>query len=249
MNKIIRSLYLLYAALIFISLMFVALPFVLIFSTLLPTVTGKKAAMFCLKCWAWGFSILSFFWVKTINSHLVDTTKSHIYIGNHGSYLDAIAVCISVPQFFSPLGKIEMAKIPVFGAIYSRVVVMIDRSNKESREKSVSVLKTTLENGQSILLFPEGTMNKTHAPLGDFYDGAFRIAIETQTPLIPFVMINNKALLPRTAPLKARPGIIKTIFLEEIAVDGLSLDDLPMLKEKVYQLMEQEILKHTNTEI
>jgi 1-acyl-sn-glycerol-3-phosphate acyltransferase len=249
MNKIIRSLYLLYATLIFIGLMFVALPFVLIFSTLLPTMSGKKWSMFCLKCWALGFSILSFFWVKTINSYVVDTTKSHIYIGNHGSYLDAIAVCISLPQFFSPLGKIEMAKIPVFGTIYSRVVVMIDRSDKESREKSVNVLKTTLENGQSILIFPEGTMNKTNAPLGDFYDGAFRIAIETQTPLMPFVMINNKTLLPRIAPLKVRPGIIKTIFLGEIAVGGLTLDDLPSLKEKAHRLMEKEILKHSNPEI
>lgn len=247
MNKIIRLLYLFYAALLFIGLMFIALPFVLIFTTILSPINGKKAAMFCLKCWAFGFSLFSFFWVKTLNKHLVNTSKSHIYVSNHGSYLDAIAVCISIPQYFSPLGKIEMAKVPIFGAIYSRVVVMLDRSNKESREASVNSLKALLAQGQSILIFPEGTMNKTAAPLGEFYDGAFRIAIETQTPLMPFVMINNRVLLPRTNPLKVQPGTIKTIFLGEISVENLTFDDLPMLKEKTYQLMEQEILKHLNS--
>jgi 1-acyl-sn-glycerol-3-phosphate acyltransferase len=123
------------------------------------------------------------------------------------------------------------------------VVVMIDRSSKESREKSVGLLKEEIENGQSVLIFPEGTMNKTSAPLGDFYDGAFRIAIETQTPLMPFVMINNSKLLPRIAPLKVRPGIIKTVFLGEISVKGLDLEDLPLLKQKVYAMMEQALIK------
>lgn len=243
MTKIIRILYLFYASTIFIALMFLVLPFVLIFTSIFSKTTGKKIAIFLLRCWAWGFSIPSFFWVKTINKNLVDTSKSHIYVGNHGSYLDAIAVCISVPQHFSPLGKIEMAKVPIFGSIYSRVVVMIDRSSKESREKSVGLLKEEIENGQSVLIFPEGTMNKTSAPLSDFYDGAFRIAIETQTPLMPFVMINNSKLLPRIAPLKVRPGIIKTVFLGEISVKGLDLEDLPLLKQKVYAMMEQALIK------
>lgn len=243
MNKIIRLLYLFYAASIFIGLMFMVLPFILIFTSILPKNIGKKAGMFFLRCWAWGFSIFSFFWIKTLNKELVDKSKSHIYVGNHGSYLDAVAVCISIPQYFSPLGKIEMAKIPFFGSIYRRVVVMIDRSSKESREKSVSALKTDIKNGQSVLIFPEGTMNKTSAPLSNFYDGAFRIAIETQTPLMPFVMLNNSALLPRTTPLKVRPGVIKTVFLGELNVTGLTLADLPTLKQQVFKMMEDAIIR------
>lgn len=244
MRKVLTALYLFYAALIFIGLMFLVLPLVLIASAVLNVNSGKKTILFFLQCWAWLFSVPSFFWVKTTNKHLINVKQPHIYVGNHGSYLDAIAVCISVPQYFSPLGKVEMTKIPVFGLIYKRIVVLIDRSSKESREKSVNALKADLAKGESILIFPEGTMNKTEQPLSEFYDGAFRIAIETQTTLMPFVMINNRELLPRVNPLKAHPGIIETIFIPPVDVKGLTIDDLPALKQKVFNLMEAEILKH-----
>ena len=244
MRKVLTALYLFYAALIFIGLMFLVLPLVLIASAVLNVNSGKKTILFFLRCWAWLFSVPSFFWVKTTNKHLINVKQPHIYVGNHGSYLDAIAVCISVPQYFSPLGKVEMTKIPVFGLIYKRIVVLIDRSSKESREKSVNALKADLAKGESILIFPEGTMNKTQQPLSEFYDGAFRIAIETQTTLMPFVMINNRELLPRVNPLKAHPGIIETIFIPPVDVKGLTIDDLPALKQKVFNLMEAEILKH-----
>lgn len=244
MGKVLSVIYLIYAALIFIMLMFMVLPFVLLASAIFKNYTGKKIILFLLRCWAWGFSVLSFFWVKTENKHFVDQDIPHIYVGNHGSYLDAIAVCISLPQHFSPLGKIEMTKIPVFGLIYKRIVVMIDRSSKESREQSVSALKKDIENGQSILIFPEGTMNKTGTPLSEFYDGAFRIAIETQTPLMPFVILKNRDLLPRVNPLKAHPGFLTTLFITPVDVKDLTIADLPQLKEKVFNLMQDAIIKN-----
>ena len=132
--------------------------------------------------------------------------------------------------------------MPVFGLIYKRIVVLIDRSSKESREISVAALKEDIANGQSVLIFAEGTMNQTDKPLADFYDGAFRIAIETQTPIVPFVMINNRKLLPRKDPLKARPGLITTILLPEVSVGGLTMEDVPALKKQVYDLMEEVIV-------
>lgn len=245
MTKVSSVLYLIYTGIIFITLMFIALPFVLFASALFKPMVAKRCILFFLRCWAWGFSILSLFWVKTNHQNLINKNIPHIYVGNHGSYLDAIAVCISIPQYFSPLGKIEMTKIPIFGSIYKRIVVLIDRSSKESREKSVNALKKDIANGQSILIFPEGTMNKTDKPLSEFYDGAFRIAIETQTPLMPFVMLKNRELLPRINPLKAKPGIITTIFITPIAVNGLTIEDLPALKQKIFNLMEEAILKHS----
>ncbi|RZJ74836.1 MAG: 1-acyl-sn-glycerol-3-phosphate acyltransferase [Flavobacterium sp.] len=245
MSKVLSGIYLIYAGIIFITLMFIVLPFVLVTSAVLSKSTGKRVILFLLRCWAWGFSAASFFWIKTKNTHLINRSIPHIYVGNHGSYLDAIAVCVGIPQYFSPLGKVEMTKIPIFGLIYKRIVVLIDRSSKESREESVNALKTDISNGQSILIFPEGTMNKTDKPLSEFYDGAFRIAIETQTPLMPFVMINNRALLPRINPLNARPGLLTTIFITPVDVKGLTQDDMPMLKQKVYNLMEEAILKYS----
>lgn len=242
MPKVLSALYLIYAGLIFIGLMFIALPFVLLVTTLFNPLTGKRMGLFFLRCWAWGFSLLSFYRVKTLNAELINRKTPHIYVGNHGSYLDAIAVCISIPQSFSALGKIEMAKVPVFGWIYRRIVIMIDRDSKDSREQSVLSLKTEINNGQSILLFPEGTMNKTEASLSNFYDGAFRIAIETQTPIQPFVILNNRKLLSRVKPLTAHPGLITTIFLPAVAVNEYGIDDVEVLKEKVRTMMEEALI-------
>lgn len=246
MRKVLTALYLSYATLIFVGLMLIVLPLVLVTSATFTVNTGKKIILFFLRCWSWGFSVPSFFWVKTINKNIINKSIPHIYVGNHGSYLDAIAVCISVPQHFSPLGKIEMTKVPIFGSIYRRIVVLIDRSSKESREKSVEALKRDIVGGQSVLIFPEGTMNKSNEELSEFYDGAFRIAIETQTTLMPFVMINNRELLPRVNPLRAHPGLIKTVFITPVDVKGLTLDDLQKLKEKVFDLMQKTILKHSS---
>jgi 1-acyl-sn-glycerol-3-phosphate acyltransferase len=245
MRKILAALFLIYAALIFIALMFAALPFVLIFSTLLPLNKGKRAILVVLRIWASLFSAFSIFWIRTKNRASVDVSKSHIYVGNHGSYLDAVAVCVSIPQYFSALGKVEITKVPVFGLIYKRIVVLIDRSSKESRAQSVAVLTQDIANGQSVLIFAEGTMNQTKNPLAEFYDGAFRIAIETQTPIVPFVMLNNRKLLPRKGILNARPGLITTILLPEVRVAGLTMDDVPSLKKQVFEVMKRAILQHS----
>ncbi|RZK56729.1 MAG: 1-acyl-sn-glycerol-3-phosphate acyltransferase [Pedobacter sp.] len=242
MTKVLSGLYLLYCATIFILLMIIVLPLTLIASALLKKTPAKRTILFLLRCWAWSFSILSGFWFKTCNKNKINLKKQHIYVGNHGSYLDAIAVCIAIPQHFSPLGKIEMTKIPIFGSIYKRIVIMIDRNNKESREFSVNQLKQEIADGQSILIFPEGTMNKTNAELTEFYDGAFRIAIETQIDIIPFVMINNRKLLPRINPFEAKPGFVKTIFINSVSVKNLSLTDVPALKKEVFELMKNTIL-------
>src|SRR4051812_5398320 len=104
MRKVFASIYLLYSAIIFVSFMFIVLPFVLLASALLKPDTGKKTILYFLRFWAFGFSTLSFFWIRTRHKNVVNTNIPHIYVGNHGSYLDAITVCATIPQHFSPLG-------------------------------------------------------------------------------------------------------------------------------------------------
>ena len=86
-------------------------------------------------------------------------------------------------QHFRVLGKAELARIPVFGYIYKKAVVLVERENAAHRAKSVVQLKSVLANGISVVLSPEGTFNMTNKALKNFYDGAFRIAIETQTQI------------------------------------------------------------------
>lgn len=239
-KKIASILFLCWSFLVFITAMILVFPFILILSILLRD--RKKAQgsiFFFLKIWALIFSIFCFFPVRT--KGINKAANACIYVCNHNSYLDAIAVVIAIPGSFKPLGKIEMVKIPVFGLIYQKIVVLIDRKSKESRARCVEELKADLANGQSILIFPEGTMNRTNEALADFYDGAFRIAIETQTDIVPMVILNARKLFPRSKPLNIKPGLITCVFGEPVLVKGLQADDIETLKVRTRKIMKEMI--------
>jgi 1-acyl-sn-glycerol-3-phosphate acyltransferase len=188
---------------------------------------------------------MTFIFIK-INTHKNpkwDKNKSYIYIGNHGSYLDAPAVILSTPSIFKPLGKIEMAKFPVFGWIYKKMVIMVDRKDKESRAASVAALKAELNAGMSILLFPEGTMNTSELMLKDFYDGAFKISIETQTPIAPMLLLNAKKMLPRKQPLMFNPGVLQVICADIISPENYTMDNVEAYKQAVFNAMNNQLIQ------
>lgn len=250
MIRLIKTLsaivFIIWSFLVFISAMILVFPFILISSALFNVRQGQDIIYFFLKIWSWIFSFLCFFPLRVSGRKHIEPGKAYIYVSNHNSYLDAIVVVRAIPGSFKPLGKIEMVKVPVFGMIYKRVAVMIDRNSKESRAQSIEELKVDLARGQSILIFPEGTMNRSNLPLADFYDGAFRLAIEMQTPIIPMIILNARNLFPRGNPLAARPGLIKCHFLEPVQINGIAMDDLEDLKLRVYQQMESSILDFSN---
>jgi 1-acyl-sn-glycerol-3-phosphate acyltransferase len=225
--------------------MILVLPFVLLSAWVLKGKQAQDTFFIFIKAWAWVFSTLCFFSVRIRGREVIDPDKAYIYVSNHNSYLDTVVAVMAIPKSFKPLGKIEMLKAPIFGLIYRKVVVLIDRKSPESRAKCIQDLKAELAEGQSILIFPEGTMNRTETPLAHFYDGAFRLAIETQTPIVPSVVINARNLLSRNHPLDAKPGSVAVIFAEPIAVDGLAEADLPQLKERVYRVMEALIVANS----
>ncbi len=245
-SRIASVIFLIWSLFVFIAAMILVLPFIVMISALLNGKAATDTIFIFLRIWAGTFRILCFFTVKIKKHAAFDPGKAYIYVCNHNSYLDAIAVVIAIPNSFKPLGKIEMVKIPLFGMIYRRVVVLIDRASKESRARSVEELKTDLAKGQSILIFPEGTMNRGDKPLTDFYDGAFLLAIETQTPLAPMAILNARNLFPRARPFEASPGTITCIFDEPVRVDGLTAKDLEDLKEKVHERMEKILEKPAN---
>jgi 1-acyl-sn-glycerol-3-phosphate acyltransferase len=147
-------------------------------------------------------------------------------------------------QHFRILGRSDMAKIPVFGFLYRNAVVMVDRSSAEKRAASVQKLKSVIRKGISVVIAPEGTFNMTGEPLKDFYDGAFKIAIETQTPIKPILFLDSYDRLSYKSFFSLRPGKSRAVYLEEISVAGLSIKEVAMLKEKVHRLMAEKLIAY-----
>ena len=184
-------------------------------------------------------------YIKRIFEAPLNRKKQYVFVFNHLSYLDIPVLMKAIPtQYFRVLGKAELSKIPIFGFLYKNAVISVDRSNVANRAKSVQQLKAFLRKGISIVLSPEGTFNMTHKPLKDFYDGAFKVALETQTPIMPILFLDVYDRLNYSSVFSLNPGKCRIVYLEEVLVEGLTMDDVKMLKEKVYKKMEEGLIKY-----
>jgi 1-acyl-sn-glycerol-3-phosphate acyltransferase len=211
---------------------------------LIPFMLGPRfgrVGYFFLYLWSWIFSKLTFIRYKFYGLENFKKGQSYIFVSNHTSFLDIPGVCMAIPGQFRPLAKKELKKIPVFGWIASAAAIIVDRSSHESRKKSIDRLKMMLRRGISILIFAEGTQNRTSEILQPFHDGAFRIAIDTQQPVLPMVVIGAGPLMPPST-FDLSPGLIR-IYVGEV-IDTTQYPEVKALKEKTFEQMTELILKN-----
>jgi len=241
--KIIQALYSVYAILSFVLLLLAIFPFVLLAAPFGKIKGGNIIYRIC-STWSdiW-FFLIGIWAKKTMLTDAPLKDAQYIFVANHISYMDVPMIVKTIRQPIRALGKAEIAKIPLFGFLYRYGAIMVDRSNADARKKSVLQLKSVLRKGISVFIFPEGTFNETGQPLKEFYDGAFRIAIETQTALLPVIFPDTVKRLHYSSPFSFTPGRCRAVFLEVIPVSGLTMQDLPALKEKVWNKMEIELKK------
>jgi 1-acyl-sn-glycerol-3-phosphate acyltransferase len=105
----------------------------------------------------------------------------------------------------------------------------------------VAELKELLESGISIYIAPEGTFNESNVPLSKFYDGAFRLAIQTQTPIKPLLFLDAVDRMHWSSLMTINPGQLRTVYLEAISPEGYTEADLPAFRQKVYDVMEAKL--------
>lgn len=229
----------------FLVLMLIALLFVLIAAVFGKDRGGDIVYVIC-RTWAtiWYFLI----GIQHRNIYLAphDKSRQYIFVANHHSYQDIPSLLLTVKQKMRVLGKSELAKVPLFGFIYSMAAVLVDRQSAEKRAQSIIEMKKVISLGKSIFIFPEGTFNESDKPLKSFYDGAFRIAIETQTNIKPILFPDTVNRMHWSNIFKMTPGKNRGIYLEEVDVQGLTSQDIKALKEKVYTQMEDAIIRLKN---
>ena len=113
--------------------------------------------------------------------------------------------------------------------------MLVDRNSDASRRKSFDDMKKVLRQGMHMCIYPEGTRNRTNEPLKKFYDGAFKLAVETKTAIIPALIFNTKKALPANKFFYFLPHKLEMHFLEPVA-PGINTVD--QLKEKVFTIMK-----------
>lgn len=198
------------------------------------------------KAWIGVFFTISGVRMKVYGKEIRDNTPPCIVVSNHATNIDMITAPYALPLGAKPLAKIELLKIPIIGYQFKIMSVTVDRKSKESRERSMLLLKKTLEEGFPIFIYPEGTRNRTEVPLKEFYDGAFKIAIEMQKPILPIVTVNARSIWPMGSIL-IKPGLVKAFYLPPIDTTGMTEADVPAIKQKVYDQMKECILQNDIT--
>jgi 1-acyl-sn-glycerol-3-phosphate acyltransferase len=161
--------------------------------------------------------------------------ENYIVVCNHNSFMDVPLSSPGIPGANKTIAKVEMSRIPLFGIIYKRGAVLINRKDENSRKESYQKMKDVLNMGIHMCIYPEGTRNKTDQPLKSFHDGAFRLSMETGKKIIPAIIRGTKEMLPTNKTFYFWPGKISMQFLQPI--DPIAYKDLDALKEHVHNIM------------
>lgn len=165
---------------------------------------------------------------------------TYVFCANHFSYLDIATMGVILDNYFAFVGKHGVKKVPLFGYMFAKLHIQVDRDKGHSRAYSLNKSLKTLASGRSVMVFPEGgivTKNPPHLHL-PLQKGAFIMAIQQQVPLVPVTLLTNYKLLPDEVPFRIRPGVVRATIHEPISTLGMSQEDVPRLMEMWRQVVE-----------
>jgi 1-acyl-sn-glycerol-3-phosphate acyltransferase len=184
------------------------------------------------------------FYYKIEKVQKLDRKKSYMFVANHTSMSDIMLMLASVDNPFVFVGKMSLAKIPLFGFFYKRTSILVDRSCSKSRMEVFNEAQKRIDRGLSICIFPEGGVPHDETIFLDhFKDGAFRLAVEHHLPIVPLVFPDNKKRLSYTF-YSGSPGLmrVKILPLVETVSDKGEPLDRKEVREHVRNLIYDELM-------
>ncbi len=184
------------------------------------------------------------FYYKIDRDQQMEKGKSYMLVANHTSMADIMLMLIVSKNPFVFVGKKELANIPIFGFFYKRTSILVDRNSSKSRQEVFKRAQERLNEGLSICIFPEGGVpDDESVVLDEFKDGAFRLAIEHQIPIVPMVFPDNKRRFSYTF-FSGSPGLMRARVLPFVPTKGLKLEDRKGLKDNVRQTIYHSLLQY-----
>jgi len=171
--------------------------------------------------------------------------QSYMFVANHTSMIDIMLMLYATKNPFVFVGKKELVKIPLFGFLYKRTCILVDRNNHRSRGKVFDSAQRKLNMGYSICIFPEGGVPDDESILLDtFKDGAFRLAIEHQIPIAPMTFLDNKKRFSYTF-FSGGPGKLRVKTHDLISTTNYNLNE----KKELNALTRGVILSQIESDI
>lgn len=180
------------------------------------------------------------FWIKRLNRFPPEGV-SMVLVANHTSYIDIMLMLRMRKTPFVFVGKKEIVKIPIFGYLYKRAAIMVDRSSSKSRFEVYNRARKVIDKGYSICIFPEKEYLDETLLLNPFKRGAFKLAIEHKLPLFPMVFLDCKRKFPWYTT-HGYSGSLRVKALDLIETRGMTEADIHPLTERMHQEIKSELL-------
>lgn len=200
-------------------------------------------AHYVLSLWASIYTIFNPFWRVSIENRLVlNRSKTYVIVSNHQSLLD-ILILFRLFKHFKWVSKTEIFRVPVIGWIMTlNKYIKVKRGDKKSILKMMETCKKVLKSGISILMFPEGTRS-VDGNLGVFKDGAFNLALETQTDILPIIIDGTSKAIPKKKLILSNKQTIRMKILDEIPVSDYIGKKVSEIRNSTFSIMNTELKK------
>lgn len=194
----------------------------------------------------WVLMSLVGIFISVKNKHRIKKGQAYVVTPNHSSYLDIPILYQTFTKYFVFMGKKELANVPVFNIFFKKMNITVDRKSIMSGKRAMDRCANELDKGHSVVVFPEGTISENVPEMLHFKNGAFKLAIEKQVPVIPITFFTNYKILEMGGLFsgKAGPGISRAVIHEPIPTKGMTEEDIVPLRDKVYNIINGELLAY-----
>ena len=225
----------------------VALPILILLPFLLATTLSERTypQFFWLARNLWAKTILfgMFCFPDIKTSQELEKNKSYMLVANHTSMLDIMLMLYISKNPFVFVGKEELTKIPLFGFFYKRVSIVVNRKDAKSRMAVYRAVQHRLNQGLSICIFPEGGVPEEEILLDKFKNGAFRMAINHNIPIVPMTFLDCKKRFPWTF-FSGGPGKLRARIHQFVDTQILGTEDTSTVKANVRETILDELIEN-----
>lgn len=181
------------------------------------------------------------FYYKIERKQEFEPNKSYMLVANHTSMTDIMLMLVTIKKPFVFVGKKELVNIPLFGFFYKRTCILVDRSSSRSKHSVFERAQKRIDQGLSICIFPEGGVPDDESILLDsFKDGAFRLAIEHQLPIVPITFADNKKRLSYTI-FSGSPGIMRVKIHSFVETLDKKMTDKNTIRDTVWGIIHSQL--------
>ncbi len=239
MKKVFGKIWLVWFGFWFVSIFLILYPFLFI---LLQSPKTYRQADKLRKIWGKSSSYLGLMIPQITYEKPLNPKGQYVICPNHISYIDIVSAGSFFPTFNFFMAKMELSKLPLFNIWFKTIDVPVKRESLRSAHGAFVDAAKKLDEGATLIIFPEGRIPDDAPNLHKFKPGAFKLAIEKKIPIVPVTFLDNIDRL-NIVDWTCTPGKMRIHVHAPIETVNLSIADVQTLQDQVYSIIHNKLVE------